>query len=108
MQSRNICFGAVALVFMSAAYPQAIPAGGVQATNIVSPPPPPAPSSQPGAAIAPARETASNPDPAVQRFNREFGHAGDGVAAPAMKIEIEGGGISMPKCAAESKEGAGC
>ena len=100
MQSRNICFGVVALAFMASAYPQA------------PPPPPPTPPPPTSAARPNATEpdemTRNNPDPAKQRFNREFGQAKDSFVAPVMNMDIKGAGISLPTCVAESKDGKGC
>jgi hypothetical protein len=107
MQSRNICFGVVALAFMSSAYPQALPGG-----------PPPQPNMLPIVPLGnnaprpnapePDEMTRNNPDPAMQRFNREFGQAKDSFVAPVMNMDIKGAGISLPTCVAESKDGKGC
>jgi hypothetical protein len=109
MLSKNICFSAVALSFMSSAYPQG-----------ATPQAPQMPASPPQQVVAPIGNSTSqnavlsdeairsNPDPAVQRFNREFGGNSNSFAAPSMKMDINGTGISLPKCTTEAKEGKGC
>lgn len=107
MQSKNICFGAVALAFMTSADPQS---AALQAIQISAPASQQAISPLGNAAPqnAPDEATRSNPDPALQRFGREFDRNSDGFVAPTMKIDISGSGISVPKCLAEAKEGKGC
>jgi hypothetical protein len=110
MLPKILCFSAAALVFMSAAYPQgALP----PAAPVAAPVPQPvvAPSGI-GASTQNAAQTdeaiRSNPDPALQRFNRGFDRNNDNFVAPTMNLDIKGSGISLPTCVAEAKEGKTC
>lgn len=111
MLARVICFIVVASAFMSGAYPQgaAPPGGGSSRQN--QPPTQPATfetgGSRPNAA-QPAEAAQVNPDPARQRVDREFDHTRDSFVAPTVNIGIEGAGIALPPCVAESQEGKTC
>jgi len=107
----TICFGVVALVFVSSAYPQSVAPLGSGASRQNQPP------SQPTALEAggsranvaqPTEATQGNPDPARQRVDREFDRTRDAFIAPTINIGIEGAGIALPPCVSESQEGKPC
>lgn len=111
MVGKYVCFGTVAVAFMSSAYPQGV---APQAAPIQVPAPasqqvvvPPAGSVPPGK-VQPGEVTQGNPDPALQRFSRGFDRNRDGFVAPTLNIDIKASGISLPKCVSEAKDGKGC
>lgn len=111
MVGKCVCFGTLALAFMSSAYPQGV---APQAAPIQVPAPaspqavvPPG-SGTPPIKVQPGVVTQSNPDPALQRFSRGFERNKDSFVAPTMNIDIKASGISLPKCVSEAKEGKGC
>jgi hypothetical protein len=108
MLAKIICFVAAALVFMSSAYPQgAVPPAAPVAPQV----PQPAPQgigASPQNAARTDEAIRSNPDPALQRFNRGFDRNSDSLASPILNMDIKGAGISLPTCVAEAKEGKSC
>jgi len=110
MLPKMLSISAAALAFMSSAYPQGV---APPAAPVAAPAPQPvvaAPgigASQQNAA-QPDEALRSNPDPALQRFNRGFDRNSDSLASPIMNMDIKGSGISLPTCVAEAKEGKTC